>query len=89
MHPGSSRTVIGAMALALAASVAGTGVAAAPDSGVGAQQAARQGGGVERRVNSLLARMTLTEKLQQIQLLSDGQVTDEDAQDGRRRRCSA
>ena len=82
MHPASGRTVIGAMALALAASVAGTGVAAAPDSEVGAQQAARQGDGVERRVNKLLARMTFTEKLQQIQLLSDGQITDKDARDG-------
>ncbi len=82
MHPASSRTVIGAMALALAASVAGTGVAAAPDSEVGAQQAARQGDGVERRVNSLLARMTFAEKLQQVQLLSDGQITDADAKAG-------
>ncbi len=37
---------------------------------------------VERRVNELLARMTLEEKLQQIQLLSDGQVTDADAKAG-------
>jgi beta-glucosidase len=37
---------------------------------------------IEHRVNALLARMTLDEKLQQIQLLSDGQVTDADAKAG-------
>src|SRR3954453_15442414 len=39
-------------------------------------------GGMEKRVDDLLSRMTLTEKLQQIQLLSDGQVTDADAKAG-------
>src|SRR4051794_35757403 len=38
--------------------------------------------GVEQRVNDLLGRMTLQEKLEQIQLLSDGQVTDADARAG-------
>src|SRR4051794_13112508 len=37
---------------------------------------------IERRVNDLLGRMTLKEKLEQIQLLSDGQVTDADAKAG-------
>jgi beta-glucosidase len=37
---------------------------------------------VEARVNGLLAKMTVDEKLQQLQLLSDGQVTDEDAKKG-------
>ena len=37
---------------------------------------------IEKRVNSLLARMTVTEKLHQIQLLSDGQITDADARSG-------
>lgn len=37
---------------------------------------------VERRVERLLARMTTEEKLQQVQLLSDGQITDEDARAG-------
>jgi beta-glucosidase len=37
---------------------------------------------IESRINSLLSRMKLDEKLQQIQLLSDGQVTDEDAKKG-------
>jgi beta-glucosidase len=38
--------------------------------------------GVESRVSSLLARMTPREKLQQVQLLSDGQITDADAKAG-------
>ncbi|MBZ5736565.1 beta-glucosidase BglX [Nocardioides mangrovi] len=38
--------------------------------------------GIERKVNALLARMTTAEKLQQVQLLSDGQITDADAKAG-------
>ncbi len=38
--------------------------------------------GVEKRVDALLKRMTTKEKLQQVQLLSDGQVTDADAKAG-------
>ena len=38
--------------------------------------------GIEERVNALLRRMNLDEKLQQIQLLSDGQVTKDDARKG-------
>jgi beta-glucosidase len=37
---------------------------------------------IESRVNALLAKMTLDEKLQQLQLLSDGQITDAGAQNG-------
>ena len=37
---------------------------------------------VEQRVSALLKRMTVKEKLQQVQLLSDGQITDADAQKG-------
>jgi beta-glucosidase len=37
---------------------------------------------VERKVDALLARMTTQEKLQQVQLLSDGQITDADAKAG-------
>ncbi|MCW2839357.1 MAG: beta-glucosidase BglX [Aeromicrobium sp.] len=37
---------------------------------------------VEQRVDRLLAQMTVKEKLQQVQLLSDGQVTDADARAG-------
>jgi beta-glucosidase len=41
-----------------------------------------QNAGIEQRVNALIAQMTLQEKLQQIQLLSDGQITDADARAG-------
>jgi len=37
---------------------------------------------IERDLNRLLRRMTLDEKLQQLQLLSDGQITDADAKAG-------
>jgi beta-glucosidase len=37
---------------------------------------------IETRVNDLLSRMTTKEKLQQVQLLSDGQITDADARAG-------
>ncbi len=37
---------------------------------------------VEKRVNALLAKMTTTEKLEQLQLLSDGQITDAHAKAG-------
>ncbi len=39
-------------------------------------------GGIERKVDRLLRQMTVDEKLQQVQLLSDGQITDEDAKNG-------
>src|SRR3954454_2843990 len=38
--------------------------------------------GIEAKINALLSKMTLREKLQQVQLLSDGQVTDADAKAG-------
>ncbi|MFL5938653.1 MAG: beta-glucosidase BglX [Gaiellaceae bacterium] len=38
--------------------------------------------GIEGKVDRLLRKMTLDEKLQQIQLLSDGQITDADAKNG-------
>ena len=37
---------------------------------------------VEKKVDALLARMTVKEKLQQVQLLSDGQITEKDAKAG-------
>lgn len=37
---------------------------------------------IEAQVNTLIGRMTLDEKLQQLQLLSDGQVTNDDARNG-------
>ncbi len=38
--------------------------------------------GIESKVDALLSKMTTQEKLQQVQLLSDGQVTDADAKAG-------
>jgi beta-glucosidase len=37
---------------------------------------------IEQKVDALLAKMTTKEKLQQVQLLSDGQITDADAKAG-------
>ena len=37
---------------------------------------------IETRVNDLLSRMTTKEQLQQVQLLSEGQITDADARAG-------
>ncbi len=41
-----------------------------------------RGGREERRINALVRTMTTEEKLQQVQLLSDGQITDADAKAG-------
>ena len=41
-----------------------------------------RGGREERRINALVRKMTTEEKLQQVQLLSDGQITDADAKAG-------
>jgi beta-glucosidase len=83
---GRGRTIaIVATIMALCALVAGGVVAATNQSDDEAALApARPAAdrGVERRVERLLARMTLNEKLQQIQLLSDGQITDADARKG-------
>ena len=38
--------------------------------------------GIEKKVDALLEQMTTEEKLQQVQLLSDGQITDADAKAG-------
>jgi beta-glucosidase len=38
--------------------------------------------GVERKIDALLAKMTTREKLEQVQLLSDGQINDTEAKNG-------
>jgi beta-glucosidase len=79
------RSVAFGLAVVAAVSVlAGAVVAVEAPQDEAALSAARTGAdpGVERRVNGLLARMTVEEKLQQVQLLSDGQVTDADARAG-------
>jgi beta-glucosidase len=82
---GRGRTVaIVAAIVGLAGVLAGAVTAGTRSSDEAALQPARKGAdrGVERKVDALLARMTLEEKLQQIQLLNDGQVTDADARAG-------
>jgi beta-glucosidase len=78
------RAAIAGTVIAVSAAAAGGVVAATQSSDEVALQPTRQAAdrGIERRVDDLLRRMTLDEKLQQVQLLSDGQVTDEDARKG-------
>src|SRR6266542_6462370 len=84
MGPRGRRTVTVAMIVALSSLVVG-GVGAAPQSSdESALQPASQTAdpGIERKVNNLLGQMTIDEKLQQLQLLSDGQNTDADPRAG-------
>jgi beta-glucosidase len=71
-------------AAALSAGVGGTVVAATQSSDEAALQPARSAASqdVERRVDALLAKMTLDEKLQQVQLLADWQANDAEAKKG-------
>ncbi len=64
--------------------LAGTGLAATRSDDETALAPTRHAAskGIERKVDKLLARMTTREKLQQVQLLSDGQITDADAKAG-------
>ena len=78
------RIAIGVTIVAVSALVAGAVTAGTRSSDESALQPTRQAAdrGIEHRVNDLLRQMTLEEKLQQLQLLSDGQITDEDARAG-------
>ena len=78
------KAAIAGAIVAASSFVAGGVVAATRSTDEAALAPARHGGdnGIERRVDQLLSKMTLDEKLQQIQLLSDGQVTDADAEKG-------
>ena len=79
------RTVaIGAMIVAIGSLVAGAVARVTRSSDETALQPTRHGAdkGIERKVDDLLRKMTLDEKLQQLQLLSDGQITDADARAG-------
>src|SRR4051794_4378847 len=76
---------IGSSVAALGLLVAGAVGATSRSSDEAALQPTRHLTGnqrVERKVEQLLRQMTLEEKLQQLQLLSDGQITDEDAKAG-------
>ncbi len=71
-----NRAVVAMTIAAVGTAAAGGVVAATRSSDESALAPARQSAdrSIERRVNKLLRKMTLEEKLQQIQLLSDGQV---------------
>jgi beta-glucosidase len=69
------------------ASTLGAGAVVVAGTGAGDDQAlqpVRQpaSGNIERKIDRLVRQMTVDEKLQQVQLLSDGQITDEDAKKG-------
>jgi beta-glucosidase len=68
--------------LALVLAAAGGVVAGTQSSDEQALQPAGARGDVERRVNALLAKMTLQEKLEQIQLLPDFMVTEDEVRNG-------
>ena len=72
------RLALAGSVLALSTLVVGGAVAAG--GGIGESRAPRES--VDGRVNALLAKMTLEEKLEQLQLLSDGQITDAEARKG-------
>ena len=74
------RTAATAAAFALALMAGGSALASDdPASGPGRHHEDRS---IERKIDRLIARMTTQEKLQQVQLLSDGQITDADARAG-------
>ena len=82
------RAAIAAAVVTLSSGVAGGVVAATRSSDEAALAPARQSAdrGIERQVDGLLRRMTLDEKLQQVQLLSDGQMHGRRRAQRRRRR---
>ncbi len=84
MLPRRRTAAIGSMIAVLGLLVAGAVVAGTRSSDDTALQPTRgaPSKGIERKVDDLLRKMTLEEKLQQVQLLSDGQITDEDARAG-------
>src|SRR5215218_2388534 len=76
------RTSVILPVLALVLAAAGGVVAGTQSSDEQALQPAGARGDVERRVNALLAKMTLQEKLEQIQLLPDFMVTEDEVRNG-------
>ena len=78
------RSAIVAAIVVLSSLVAGGVLAATRSSDESALQPTRQAAdrGIEHKVDSLLRKMAVDEKLQQVQLLSDGQITDADAKAG-------
>ena len=85
MGAGGRRVVLVAATAAVIAIAAGGVVVAGPGATDDAALRPARGGpdqGIEKRVDALLKQMTLKEKLAQVQLLADNQVTDEDARNG-------
>src|SRR5512133_2473147 len=78
------RRAIAALVVALSMASAGAVMAATQSADEAAVAPTRQPAspGIEARVNALLAKMTLQEKLEQIQLLPDFLVTDQEVQKG-------
>jgi beta-glucosidase len=78
------KAAIGVAVVLLSSAAAGGVVAGTRSSDEAALAPARQAAdrSIENRVNRLLARMTLQEKLEQIQLLPDFKVTDEEVRNG-------
>src|SRR3954449_9503628 len=79
---GRRTAAIGATAVALGAFGVGAVLAGSQSADEAALQptnARHHGGGIEQKVNRLLRQMTLDEKLQQLTLLSDGQINDAEA----------
>ena len=71
--------VVAATTTGAGAVIAGTGAGDDQDLAVTRQPA---NGNIERKIDKLVRQMTVDEKLQQVQLLSDGQITDADAKAG-------
>ena len=85
MGAGGRRVVLVAATAAVIAIAAGGVVVAGTGATDDAALRPARGGpdqGIEKRVDALLKQMTLKEKLAQVQLLADNQVTDEDARNG-------
>jgi beta-glucosidase len=78
------RAVIAVAIVALSSLVAGGVLAANRSDDESALAPTRQAASrsIEHKVDALLRKMTVDEKLQQVQLLSDGQITDADAKAG-------
>jgi beta-glucosidase len=71
---------IGATAIALASGVGAVSAATRSSDERALQPVARQTDrGTERKINALISKMTLQEKLDQLTLLSDGQINDAEA----------
>jgi beta-glucosidase len=71
---------MGATAIALASGVGAVSAATRSSDERALQPVARQTDrGTERKINALISRMTLQEKLDQLTLLSDGQINDAEA----------